>query len=639
MPLPYLQETLVHRFWQGVKNYPFDPAILIKTDESDHRAVSVASAAAHLGAAGVALALSQEVMPIEQQQSGLAVAAIMVLLRKHGVQPGDRVATLAWNCPELVWVDMAVQSLGGVTVPVYPNATADQVNYVLRDSGAKILFSNEKAQLAKATGVETVLFDDIGRILGLPAAAQGKNFVQEVAYADISLSEELWPGVEAEFQANLERFASAQPQEIQVKSLATIIYTSGSTGKPKGVRLTHGNIASACLALVRHGFRMDRKKDRYLSYLPLAHVYERVNGMSACLWNCVPMAFCRVEEVGEALRFFRPTILLGVPAVWRKIKERIDKELSGAAGLKAKLIAWAFRQKKGVGWLLADLLVFRKIRAQLGGRLRIMLSGGAPISPDVLQFFNDVGLELLQGYGLTETAGGITTNRGLSFKHVAGPRNKVGSVGEIVDSCSICIAPVPGQEDSRDGEIRLMGDLIFDGYWNLPDETAKVMTADGWFCTGDLGYLDADGFLYITGRLKRLLKTDGGKYVAPEKIEKAFESHPIVQYVVPVGDGKPFISGLLFVNQLVAKELLGADAPQGEDAAAKIAAHPAVLAAVAAAVEDVNKKLERWETLKKFAIVPLEASVAEGILTPTLKIRTEEVLRRFPEMSEAFYIR
>lgn len=638
MPLPSLQETLVHRFWQGVRNYPYDPAVVVKTDQ-EHQQIVSTSSAAHWSVPGTVVTLFQDILPVEQQQSGLAVAALMVLLRKLGMKQGDRVATLAWNCPELVWLDMAVQSLGGVTVPVYPNSTAEQVNFVLHDSGAKILFSNEMAQLAKAAGVETVLFDDIGKLLGLSSQASPASFLYQVAYADISLPEELWPGVEAEFNANLERFASSEPALINVNSLATIIYTSGSTGRPKGVRLTHGNIAGACRSLISHGFRMDRKRDLYLSYLPMAHVYERVNGMSNCLWNHVPMAFCKVEEVGEALRFFRPTILLGVPAVWRKIKERIDTALASATGLKAKLIAWAFRQKQGFGRALADLLVFRAIRAQLGGRLRLLLSGGAPISPDLLQFFNDAGLELLQGYGLTETSGGITINRGLNFKHVAGPRNKVGSVGQIVDSCSIRIAPVPGQENSRDGEILLKGDLVFDGYWNLPEETAKVMTADGWFRTGDLGCLDTDEFLYITGRLKRLLKTDGGKYVAPEKIEKAFESHPVVQYVVPVGDGKPFIAGLIFVNQQVAKELLGAGYPQQEDAAAQIAGHRDILAAVAAAVNDVNSKLERWETLKQFAIVPVEASVANGILTPTLKMRTEEVLRRFGHLGEAFYTR
>lgn len=311
------------------------------------------------------------------------------------------------------------------------------------------------------------------------------------------------------------------------------------------------------------------------------------------------------------------------------MKDKITGKLDAATGVKKWLIGWALTANKpGFKRWLADWLVFSKIRKELGGQLRIMLSGGAPISPDVIQFFELVGLELLQGYGLTETSGGVSAERPTGTPGAEGKCRRVGSVGQVVDGSTVKLV---------DDEIWIRGPLVFQGYWNLPEETSKALTDDGWFRTGDLGRFDADGFLYITGRKKRLLKTEGGKYVAPEKIEKIFETESIVQYVVPVGDGQKFISALIFVNLMVAKEKMARTAPAGEDVAAWLAKQPELLAMVKGAVDSVNARLEQWETIKKYEVLPVEASVANGLLTPTLKIRTEEVLKRYKATIDAFY--
>lgn len=643
------RNLLPQRFWSRVFNQPERNSFLVPNDKREPTVILAPSVAGMHS--GVVVIHPKPYIDIPALNAGYAVATIMARLRKLGVNKGDRVAILAWNCPEWVWADLAIQSLGGITVPIYPNSAPEMVQYILRDSGARIVLSNEDSQLAKvdtASGVVTVHFDQMPVAFIASLGAQHKPFFRWFTPAVEGETGEIpataWADVQTEMRCMQE--AVLRPEQggfanISRKDVATIIYTSGSTGVPKGGVITHGAIAAACEGLIAHGFTY-KKNDRVLSYLPLAHVYERVDGTALAIWEGVPMGFCRVEDVGETLKVLRPTVLLGVPAVWRKIRDKILAKIAAETGLKKKLIDWALTQRQpGIGRYLADLLVFRKIRAELGGRLRILMSGGAPISPDILEFFALIGLELLQGYGLTETCGGLSVNLPSDEPTPDGATpNRVGSVGRVLPGVEVRIVALPGQEGKRDGEIWVRGELLFSGYWNLPEETAKCMTADGWFKTGDLGYMDDEGFLFITGRLKRLLKTDGGKYVAPEKIEKAMESEAIAQYVVPVGDGMPYISALIFVNQLEALQILArqnAPTPHGGATPAYLAEHPAVIAAVQAAIDNGNKKLERWESLKTFRIVPVEATVAAGLLTPTLKIRTEEVLKRYAEVIASIY--
>jgi len=401
------------------------------------------------------------------------------------------------------------------------------------------------------------------------------------------------------------------------------------------VESTNGNIAVSCEAVYEHGFDFG-EDDLYLSYLPLAHVLENVNGMANCIWWGVTVAFCKVEEVGKVIPELHPTIVLGVPLVWRRMKDKIQSQLDAATGFKAKLIKWAFAQKAGTfsHWL-ADLLVFKTIRKGLGGRLRILGSGGAPISPDVLKFFKAIGLEIIEAYGLTETTGLIIGNRPGECE--------IGTVGVVIAGCEVKIVPDAG-DTSGSGEIWLRGGVVSPGYWQLPEENAAAYTADGWFKTGDLGYLDGKNRLHITGRKKRLFKTDGGKYVAPEKIEKAFDNAAIIQAIVPVGDSKPFIAAVIFVNPIAARELLqsrGVSIPAGDAVAqqAFFAGHELVKAAVDAAVKEANATLEHWETVKKVLIIEDPATVENGLLTPSQKVRPNEVTKRYGARIEAMFVK
>jgi long-chain acyl-CoA synthetase len=663
------KQTVVQRFWDRVFHSPDGPALLVPNTNTAPVVVVSGVAGMGLGGPTAVVVKPQPYLDVNVYQMGVAVATVAAYLKAHGFEEGDRAAVLAWNCPEWVIADLAIQSIGGVTVPIYPHSTPEQVNYVLADSGARFVFSNEEAQLRKVgakSGVTTVHFNDIVEAVDPQGSKEFGAFLDWFHKGNIPSCPESWPLVAAQLR-DFERVLLNT--EIDLDRLATIIYTSGSTGTPKGVMLTHGSFAAACKGMLAHGFDLKPHKDVYLSYLPLAHVYERAAGAMLCLWSGIPMAFCKVDEVGETLKKVRPTLLHGVPAVWRKINEKIiagiteqtapgglEKKLVVTAALhkgdawgwftqnlvrvvrtprraKRKLITWAFYGKKGAikRWL-ADKLVFKKIRKQLGGRLRICTSGGAPISPELLAFYQKLGLQVLQGYGLTETTGASVVNRPDGCGD--GICNKPGSVGQVVEGLELRIAPLPGQEATGEGEIQFRGPTVTTGYWKLPEETAKTFTEDGWFKTGDKGRIDEDGFLFITGRIKRLLKTDGGKYVAPEKIEKAFETEPIVHYIVAVGDGKPFICGLVFVNQAEARAIVvaaGTPIPEGGNLPAFYASHPNVIAAVERAREHANEKLERWETIKIVRIIPDEATIAAGLLTPTLKIRTEEVLKRNPD--------
>ena len=630
-------ETVVQKFWTRAFRTPEAPSLLVRNPKPEPVLISPI-VVPHMGmGAGLNVYTPPPFLDVSTRHAALAVSAVTAYLRKNGFAHGDRAAVMAWNCPEWIIADLAIQSLGGITVPIYPHSTPDQVNYVLRDSGARFLFSNERAQLQKVdttSGCTTVHFDDLPSMLSSFQPAESKPFMEWFLAGD-GLAD-LHAGFWAVTNDELEHF-SGNSFGITADDIATIIYTSGSTGVPKGVVLTHGAFAAACEGMLGHGFTIEPGRDVYLSYLPLAHVYERACGAYLCMWTGVAMAFCKVEDVGETLKLVRPTLVHGVPAVWRKIKDKVDLNLGAAKGLKAKLIKWAFQPTHSkFGHWLADVLVFSKIRKELGGRLRICTSGGAPISPEILQFYLTVGITVLQGYGLTETTGASAVNQPDGCDDDI--CNKVGSVGRVIGSLRCRIVPLPGQEDSGEGEIQFSGPTVMKCYWNKPEETAKVFTEDGWFKTGDKGRIDADGFLYITGRIKRLLKTDGGKYVAPEKIEKAFEGDPIVQYVVAVGDGMPYICGFIFVNQLLAKELLKNAGVSTENVDARsYASHPLVIAAVEEAKEHANAKLERWEQLKKIQILPVEATIAAGLLTPTLKIRTEEVLTRYASELADFY--
>lgn len=574
---------------------------------------------------------------------GHLVAEIMAYLNANGFHKGDRVAILAWNSPEWVWTDLAVQSLGGVTVPIYPNTSSEGACDIILDSGAKFLLSDDLEQLQKAYPIRTHI-SDFHSALFAHALADAPDYSGRTASPDAPYG--YHPKLVFGATNGTRRFETVQYEHIcydtfgniDPNATATIIYSSGSTGRPKGVPLTFGNMAAACQALVRHGFNFS-ESDVYLSYLPMAHVYERVNGMGMCLWNAVPTAFCRTDELADTLPIVRPTILIGVPAVWRKIKDKITHELSTASGAKAKMIAWAFDDSADIGYFagirkrIAQAVVYKTIRGKLGGKLRLLMSGGAAINPEVIVFFNKLGLNLRQGYGMTETTGGIAAETDAS--------NRPGSVGRMIDCVDVRFVVNEENPDPKKQIIFLRGDAIIKHYHNLPDVDAKSFDGESWFNTGDLGWMDEDGFLYITGRKKREGKTQQGKYYSPENIENAFDGSAIVQYVVPIGDDRPFIGALIFVNQVTAAALLAKSNPAASHTDALIAysKNTVVQQAVAEAVAKANTTLEHWEQIGQYEIVPVEATVANGLLTPTLKIRSEKAMEKYSDLIDLIFSR
>lgn len=665
------QQILIGRFWQHVFTDPHGTANLIKNPNTKPEVFVTAVPVAGMG--GVVIAPPRPFIDLTWVNAGKIVAEFAAALLEKGVRRGDTVALLSWNCPEWVWTDLAIQTLGAVAVPIYPNSAAEAVNYIVKDCGAKLLLGDSPAQTSKVSpdsGVATLCFcdvakrsaiyraivlgekpaDDLALILVSPAA---EHVLQSVSWQilDSKYAAAIIPTVQKIRENEALRDAGMPPatngpkgnilfyevapagvvpQGIGSGDICTLIYTSGSTGVPKGVTLTNANISASCQGVHDHGFDFN-SSDRYLSYLPLAHVYERVNGQFICIWYGVPVAFCTIAEMPKMLKVIKPTILLGVPQVWRKIKETIETDIGKSKGFKAKLAKWAFEERNGLRNWIARKLVFRTIRAGLGGSLRIMGSGGAAISPEVLSFFRKIDLNIIQGYGLTETCGAVVAN--------TPDANEVGAVGRCIPGVEIKFVPVAGQEPKpNEGIIYLRGDPVFAGYWNLPEENAKSFV-DGWFNTGDIGRLDANGNLFITGRAKLLFKTEGGKYVAPEKVEKAFDGHSIIQCLVPVGDARPFVSALIFVNSIVARELLTARgvAIPTQDATAFMAGHDLVKEAIKLAIADGNERLEHWETIKKYEIIAEEASVANGLLTATLKIRPTEVMKRYADLIEKIY--
>ena len=601
--------TLIERFWMHVFNRPSSKFMLAKSADNS------------------------KILSISWMRAGIAVAILMDHLRNNGFKKGDRAAILGWNSPEWVFADLAIQSLGGVTVPIYPNSAADQVNYILSDAGVSITFSDDSKQLEKVK---------VGAACNFATIAKLGDCVHKLPERDSMALPLPSMAVAKELGDMRKQFEAGEVGGVTHDDLATLIYTSGSSGTPKGCKISHGNIA-ASIGSVTELINLNGATDVYLSYLPLAHVYERINGMGLCIWSGVPVAFSPVDKVAENLVFFKPTLLCGVPAVWEKMRNGIYDPKKGflpttlkRLGLWKPLLDAALSCKKGsVMQRLLDKKLFSPIRAALGGRLKLLVSGGAPIAPETLHFYNGLGLQLLEGYGATETTSAAVSNRPQDPES-SKPTNKVGSVGLPVSGLELRIVADPAEELGL-GEIQMRGAQIFGGYWNLPEATAEAFTADGWFRTGDLGRLDDDGFLYVAGRANGMYKTTGGKFVCREKLEGALKAYPIVQYSVPVAHGRKFATVLIFVNPDVAAQLTGKKAPAGVDAAAFYATQPEVLKAVDEAVAGANKELEHWEKMQYSRIIPVAATVDNGIVTETLKIRSKVLLKRFEKEIDELY--
>ena len=550
------------------------------------------------------------------------VAGLSAALAELGVGPGDRVALFSANRPEWHIADFAILGLGAVNVPIYFNESPERMSYILNHSGAKValVFGSEQAQ--RLLGHRNALCSVTHLIVGSAPAGVGSEVLRYEALIA---------------EAGESQVAAYRRRAAQVTSgqLATIIYTSGTTGEPKGVMLTHRNLSSN----VSDGFTpgdLRSDGDLALSFLPLAHVYERIMGYGY-LFQGVTVAYVEViEAVAQALVEVRPTVMAAVPRFFEKLYASILEQGRKAAGFRQKVFRWsldvaqqalpwrAFGKPAALSlrlrWAIADRLVYARIRAGIGGRLRIIFSGGAPLAKELAEFFWSVDIPIYQGYGLTETSPVVTTN----FPE----KNRVGSVGRPIPNVEVRIA--------EDGEILVRGPCVMQGYYQKPDETREALTPDGWLRTGDIGYLDADGYLYVTDRKKDLLKTAAGKFVAPQLIENRLKTSPFILNAAVVGDKRKFVAALIVPN-FPAIEARAREAGVEFSSPAAMLVHPWVRELIAQEVERANAHLAQYETIKRFALLERDFTFAGGELTYTMKLKRRVVEERYRDVIEQLY--
>ena len=549
------------------------------------------------------------------------VAGLSSALVELGVKPGDRVGLFAANRPEWHIADFAINGAGAVTVPVYFKESPERMTYILKHCGAKVVFAAGAEQMHKLLSVRAEL-PELEHII---LADSGGDVPSDCLRYETLIA----TAGGAEVAAYRLRAAQVLPGQ-----LASIIYTSGTTGEPKGVMLTHTNFCSN-VTDSHSEFHLDPHTDLAISFLPLAHIYGRTLDYFY-IFHGIPIAYVAVvEQVSQALLEVRPTILGAVPRVFEKIYAHVMEQGHKSTGVKRLAFDWAmkvakrsarWRSGEGSGglavkmeWFIVDKLVYSKIRAGTGGKLRIVFSGGAPLAPDLAEFFWAVDIPIYQGYGLTETSPVLTSNY---------PVNRVGSSGKPIRNVQIRIA--------EDGEILAKGPCVMQGYYKSPEATREVLTGDGWFRTGDIGYVDKDNFLFITDRKKDLIKTAAGKFVAPQPIENALKTSPYILNAMVVGDKRKFIAALIVPN---AATVAAKAAEQGISFSSNIemAAHPWVRSLIEAEVKRLTANLAQYETIKRFALLPDDFTFDNGSLTFTLKLKRRVVEQQFHDVIEQLY--
>jgi long-chain acyl-CoA synthetase len=547
------------------------------------------------------------------------VVAIAKGMVAAGIEPGDRVALMSHTRYEWTLIDYAIWSAGAVTVPVYETSSAEQAEWILSDSGARACFVEAAA---------------LGNLIGefrerVPA-------LEHVWLIEPDQGESLDSLIEAGAAVGQE-VISERASAVGASDLASIIYTSGTTGRPKGCEVTHQNLLSDVRNAVAGplSFVTGTEDPGTLLFLPLAHVFARIIQV-ACIESGLALGHCAdINALLPALAAFRPTFILAVPRVFEKVyngaEQRAVSDRKGGIFGRAAQTAIAYSQaldspgRPGLGLrvqhALFDRLVYGKLRAALGGRAAYAVSGGAALTERLCHFFRGIGVTVLEGYGLTETTAAGTVNRP--------DRNKIGTVGQPLPGVSIKIA--------EDGEILIEGPNVFPGYWHNEEATKEVFTEDGWFRSGDIGELDDEGFLRITGRKKELIVTAGGKNVSPAVLEDRLRSHALISQTMVVGDGRPYVAALITLDA----EALGPwKERHGKPADATIASlreDPDLLADVQTAVDDANKAVSRAESIRKFRILDTDFTQESGQLTVKLGIRRSVLAKDFASDIEALY--
>jgi long-chain acyl-CoA synthetase len=534
---------------------------------------------------------------VSWDEAGARVEALSHGLLARGVERGDAVAVLARTRLEWILLDWAIMNIGAVVVGIYPTNTASESAYILGHSEAVLAFAEDEAQREKLESVkgelprlrDVVAFDRLDEL-----EAEGRAYAQARPHA-----------------------LDEAGRTIDEGDLGTLIYTSGTTGPPKGCMLTHRNLVTAALNVRTN---LEDGTDVVLLFLPLAHTFGRLAHQAAAYYGSTVALVSEATRVAEALPAVHPTILPAVPRIYEKIHAGVLDRIEHESGVKRALGRWALRvgarasrlRRAGrpvrptlrVSERIADALVFAKVKERLGGRMRVGISGAAPLGLDVLEFFHSLGMLVIEGYGLTETASSLSVNDPDAFKF--------GTVGRAVEGCEIRLAD--------DGEILVRSDTVFAGYYKDPEATAAAFSEDGWFRTGDVGEIDDDGYVKITDRKKDLIITAGGKNIAPQNLENALKASRFVSQALVVGDRRPYVAALVTLewNEVKAS---GRDAQE----------------LVQEIVDDVNRDRVRVEQIKRFAILPRDFSQDEGEVTPTLKLRRKIILEHFAGEIDALY--
>jgi len=532
-------------------------------------------------------------------------------LQQWGIVKGDRIAILSENRPEWTIADFASLLIGAVTVPIYATLTGEQIANILRDSGARVMFVSSEKQFAKIQVVREQT--PLEKVVVMDAV--------ETAHA-FHMHRLMHGGPESR-----DPLFDAQARTVGTDDVATIIYTSGTTGVPKGAMLTHGNLASN-ISYSLSDFSVSEGHVS-ISFLPLAHVTARHVDF-AMLYRGVTLAYVSFQEqLMQALIEVRPTIFVGVPRMYEKIHVNVDQKASGA---KRVIYNWALsvgrahraeivagKRPSAFSWRLADRLLYSKIRAGIGGRAELFISGGAPLGRETAEWYADVGIRIHEGYGLTETSPVIAVNTPKA--------HKLGTVGKPLPNVQARIA--------EDGELLVRGPSVFKGYWNKPEET-KTAFVDGWFKTGDIGVIDADGFLAITDRKKDLIKTSGGKFIAPQPLESSLKHNALVGEAVVLGDKHKFPAVLIAPYFPLLEDWARTNkivfASRGE-----LITNERVRALYEGIVADLNRNLARYEQLKRVVLVSEEFSAETRTLTTSMKLRRHAVVERFKMQIEEMY--
>lgn len=554
-------------------------------------------------------------------------------LHSLGVRRGDRVALIAESCPEWSIADYGILACGGVTVPIYPTQALDQVGFIIRNSGARVLFiSGQKLQRRIQSVLDGLKKDEAPILISFDEAREEKPRKDggQMTIADL----EARGAEERTRRPDIYQELQAQPEP---DDLATIIYTSGTTGEPKGVMLTHRNLVFDVLST---GSVFKLKPDDFaLTFLPLSHVFERTVLYVYMQFN-ISVAFARgVEYVAEDIKEIRPTIVTAVPRLFERIYATINKRAAEAAPWQQKVFQralavgrdYAVRLDRGeripfrlsLEHRVLDRLVFQKWRDAVGGRMRFFLSGGAALPPELAYIFLGAGILILQGYGLTETSPVVAVNRP--------DAHRVGTIGQAIPGIKVQFA--------EDGEILVQGDIVMQGYYKMAEESEKVLQRrdDGvWFYTGDIGTIDADGYIRITDRKKDLLKTSLGKYIAPQPIENTIRSLPLVEQVIVIGNHRKYPAALIVPN-FEALRSYAESLHLGVKDRAELVRHPRIVEFFKKKIDEVTRDLAPHEKIKKIALLDEEFSVEGGELTPTLKVRRKFVEDKHRDLIDGLY--